>query len=81
MLRMTQAQLAKRAKISVTGLNNIERGKTDPRASTLRAIQSVLEAAGVKFINGTEEGVSLTKRVEQGRRPPTGRRSRDITRK
>ena len=45
---LTQAALAKRAGLSTTGLNNIERGVADPKASTLRAIQSALEAAGVE---------------------------------
>jgi predicted transcriptional regulator len=49
---LTQAALAKRAGLSTTGLNNIERGVADPKASTLRAIQSALEAAGVKFTDG-----------------------------
>ena len=48
MLGLTQAELAKRAKISVTGLNNIESGQSDPRASTLEAIQSALELAGAE---------------------------------
>ena len=49
---LTQAALAKRAGLSTTGLNNIERGVADPKASTLRAIQSALEAAGVEFMDG-----------------------------
>jgi hypothetical protein len=36
-----------------TELNNIERGVADPKASTLRAIQSALEAAGVEFTDGS----------------------------
>jgi transcriptional regulator with XRE-family HTH domain len=52
MLGLTQAELAKRAKISVTGLNNIESGQSDPRASTLEAIQSALELAGAEFFDG-----------------------------
>lgn len=49
MLGMTQAELAKAAGISTTGLNNIERGSADPKASTLRSIQATLEASGVVF--------------------------------
>jgi len=59
MLNLTQAELAARAGISTTGLNNIERGVSDPKASTLSAIQRVLEEAGVEFTNGTEPGVKL----------------------
>ncbi len=49
MLGMTQADLAARANLSATALNNIERGVSDPRASNLAAIQRALEAAGVEF--------------------------------
>lgn len=61
MLGMTQAELAKLAGMSVTGLNNLERGLSDPKASTLRAVQAALEAAGVIFIerNGGGPGIRL----------------------
>ncbi|ASP92744.1 helix-turn-helix transcriptional regulator [Sinorhizobium meliloti] len=49
MLGMTQAELAKAAGISTTGLNNIERGSADPKASTLRSIKAALESSGVVF--------------------------------
>lgn len=49
MLGLTQAELAGRASISTTGLNNIERGMSDPKASTLRALQEALETAGIIF--------------------------------
>ena len=39
MARLTQAQLAARAGISTTAMNNIEQG-TDAKGSTLRAIQA-----------------------------------------
>jgi transcriptional regulator with XRE-family HTH domain len=63
MLGLTQAELAERAGMSKTGLNNIESGASDPKASTLKAIQSALEAAGVEFIpeNGGGAGVRLRK--------------------
>ena len=68
MLGMTQADLAKAAGLSNTGLNNIERGTADPKVSTLQAIQSALEAAGVEFIpeNGGGAGVRLRKGVAGG---------------
>jgi transcriptional regulator with XRE-family HTH domain len=63
-LDWTQAELAERAGISKTGLNNIERGSSDPKSSTLAAIQRVLEEAGVQFIpeNGGGAGVRLRDR-------------------
>jgi predicted transcriptional regulator len=64
MLGITQAELAKLAGVSTTGLNNIERGDADPKASTLKAIKAALETAGVEFIaeNGGGPGVRLKKR-------------------
>ncbi|MCR5943601.1 MULTISPECIES: helix-turn-helix transcriptional regulator [unclassified Brucella] len=50
MLGMTQAELAKLAGLSTTGLNNIERGSADPKASTLSAIQAALEGRGIVFL-------------------------------
>jgi predicted transcriptional regulator len=63
MLGLTQAELAKRAGISTTGLNNIESGTGDPKASTLAAIKNALESAGIEFIaeNGGGAGVRLRK--------------------
>jgi len=59
MLGLTQAELAERSGLSKTGLINIENGSSDPKASTLRAIQSALEAAGIEFTNGGQPGVKL----------------------
>lgn len=63
MLGLTQSELAKLAGISTTGLNNIESGAADPKASTLSAIRAGLGAAGVEFIpeNGGGPGVRLKK--------------------
>jgi predicted transcriptional regulator len=36
--------------MSTTGLNNIERGQADPKASTLRSIEEALERSGIVFI-------------------------------
>ena len=74
MLGLTQAELAERAGISKTGLNNIESGSSDPKSSTLTAIQRVLEEAGAQFISedGGGAGVRLRKRMappDEGIRP------------
>jgi predicted transcriptional regulator len=65
MLGLTQAELATKAGISTTGLNNIERGSADPKASTLKAIRAALEDAGAQFIdqNGGGAGVRLKKPI------------------
>lgn len=57
LIEWKQTDLAKAAGVSEMSVKNIERGTTDPRVSTLQAIQSALETAGIEFINGT--GVKL----------------------
>jgi transcriptional regulator with XRE-family HTH domain len=61
MLGLTQADLAAAAGISKTGLIAFETAASDPKASTLSAIQRALEAAGVDFTNGEQPGVRLRK--------------------
>ena len=71
MLGLKQADLAARAGISATGLNNIERGNADPKASTLRSIEDALRQAGIKFI-ADERGegvVKLRASAQEGTRP------------
>lgn len=46
-----QTDLAKAADLSEMSIKNIERGVTDPRRSTLEAIQTALESAGVLFLD------------------------------
>jgi predicted transcriptional regulator len=46
-----QVDLAKAARVSDVSIKNIERGVTDPRASTLEAIQTAFEKAGVVFLD------------------------------
>ena len=59
---LDQAELAKRAKISVTTISNMEGvGAKTLRSSfeTVRAVQRALESAGVEFTNGDSPGVRL----------------------
>ncbi len=50
MLGLKQHELASKAGISTGTLNNIERGvQTDPKISTMRAIQQALEKEGIEF--------------------------------
>lgn len=46
-----QTDLASASGVSEMSVKNIERGVTDPRASTLQALQSALEDAGVVFLD------------------------------
>jgi CheY-like chemotaxis protein/DNA-binding Xre family transcriptional regulator len=67
MLGIKQGDLAKQAGISVSTLNNIERGvQTDPKISTLRAIQHALEQEGIEFTDsdGGRIGIFLRTNVQ-----------------
>lgn len=46
-----QSDLAKASGVSEISVKNIERGATDPRASTLSAVQSAFDKAGVVFLD------------------------------
>ena len=46
-----QTDLATASGVSEMSVKNIERGVTDPRASTLQSLQSALEGAGVVFLD------------------------------
>jgi predicted transcriptional regulator len=50
LLNWKQTDLAEKSGVSEPTIKNIERGATDPRTSTLRAIQFALEAGGVVFM-------------------------------
>jgi predicted transcriptional regulator len=57
LLGWTQAELAAKAGISATSLNNLERAAVDPKLSTVNAIRRALENAGIEFLPG--EGLRL----------------------
>jgi predicted transcriptional regulator len=59
LLDWTQADLAAKADISANALIAIERGKADPKLSTVNAIRRALEKAGVEFTDGDAPGVRL----------------------
>jgi transcriptional regulator with XRE-family HTH domain len=69
LLRMTQATLAERAGIGVLVVKRFEKG-SDPRASTVNAIERVLVDAGVTLIDDGAasptggSGVRLSARAE-----------------
>ena len=59
LLGWTQADLAAKANVSTNAINSIERGKADPKLSTINAIRKALEAGGVEFQDGDAPGVRL----------------------
>lgn len=54
LLGWRQADLARHSGISDITVKNVERGATDPRVTTMDALQSALERAGIEFL---ENGV------------------------
>ncbi len=52
LLNWKQTTLAKAAKVSEMSIKNLEKGDGDPRVSTVKAVQTALEAAGIEFIEG-----------------------------
>jgi transcriptional regulator with XRE-family HTH domain len=59
--------LAKKSGVLANTVSLIENGKTDPRASTLRAIQDAFEKAGIVFLpeNGGGAGVRFKTRAKR----------------
>src|SRR5262249_23161808 len=56
LLKMTQSELAAVAKVGLQTLKNYELEASDPRGSTLRALEQALRAAGVIFLDADAEG-------------------------
>jgi transcriptional regulator with XRE-family HTH domain len=70
-LRLSQADLAKAANLSLETVKRLEamRGELKVRLDTLTRIKEALERAGVEFIpeNGGGAGVRLAKRSKRAR--------------
>ena len=54
---MTQSALAERVGLTPNALVAIEKGRADPKTSTMTSIKRALEEAGVEFTNGDQPGV------------------------
>ena len=61
LLDWSQAELAARSNLSESTVRDFEKGRRVPSINNLAAIQRVLEAAGVEFIDGNQPGVRLTR--------------------
>ena len=55
----SQSDLATAADVSLGTVQNFEAGKRVPIANNLMPLQRTLEAAGVEFMNGDQQGVRL----------------------
>ena len=69
----SQEDLAREAKIGRATLADFESGKREPYSSTLEAIRSALELAGVIFVEENGEGPGVRLRKTQMRRLPDER--------
>jgi ribosome-binding protein aMBF1 (putative translation factor) len=58
-LGWSQAGLAAKANVSLSTVRDFEKGRHAPIAATLAAMQRVLEAAGVEFIDEAEKPVGI----------------------
>jgi DNA-binding XRE family transcriptional regulator len=60
LLGWSQQDLADRAILSVNAVKRLEAQQTDPRVSTVLAVKTALEAAGVEFLSpGEGRGVGV----------------------
>lgn len=55
---MSQSQLAEAAAVSLSTVKDYEAGRRTPIANNLKAIQSVLEARGISFVQNGITGPS-----------------------
>jgi transcriptional regulator with XRE-family HTH domain len=64
LLGWNQQELARRARVGIVTVHQLEAGVSQPRRSTLDVIRRAFESAGVEFIdeNGGGPGVRLRKR-------------------
>jgi transcriptional regulator with XRE-family HTH domain len=65
LLDWSRDQLAEESRTAVRTILRFEAGEGETRATTLAAISTAFEAAGVQFTNGDEPGVKLV-RLQDG---------------
>ena len=67
MLGWNQQELARRARVGIVTVHQLEAGLSQPRRATLDVIRHAFETAGIEFIdeNGGGPGVRLRKRQQK----------------
>jgi len=67
LLGWNQQELARRARVGIVTVHQLEAGLSQPRRATLEVIRRAFESAGVEFIdeNGGGPGVRLRKRQQK----------------
>jgi predicted transcriptional regulator len=65
LLGWNQQELARKARVGVVTIHQLEAGTSTPRRSTLEVIRRAFESAGVEFIdeNGGGPGVRLQRKI------------------
>lgn len=56
LLGWSQQELADRAIVSLNAVTRLEQGITDPRVSTITAIEKALTKAGIEFLPRADKG-------------------------
>ncbi len=59
LLKWTQEELAQRANVTATTINNWENERTVPSEATRALVRHAFESAGIAFANGGNPGVRL----------------------
>src|SRR3954454_12057747 len=70
LLAWSQIELATRAGLGESTIRDFEKGRRVPTAKYLGTVQRTLEAAGVIFIDGNEEGPGVRLRRSESSRVP-----------
>jgi predicted transcriptional regulator len=64
---LTQAELATRARVSVSAVRRLEVGDTDARASTIEALAKALTEGGIEFLYDTATGKEGVRHIRPDR--------------
>ena len=66
LLGWKQDDLAKRSEVGVAAIRRFEGGKTTPHRTTLKALQTAFEEAGIEFLTRNGDPVGLQFRDGRG---------------
>lgn len=66
LLGWSQQDLADKAVLSLNAVKRLENGKVDPRLSTVQAVRTALEGAGVEFLFPSRERGEGVRMMGQG---------------
>jgi DNA-binding transcriptional regulator YiaG len=64
-LDLSQSDLASAANVSLSTVRDFEKGRRVPIPNNLKAMEAVLEARGIAFVDGETQGITFTKANEK----------------